>query len=79
MTNREKYDEIFINVMEIKAEDLNEELKYNSISLWDSVGHMQLIMELEANFNISIDTEDVLDFNSYLKGMEILKKYNVEI
>ena len=79
MTNREKYDEIFINVMEIKAEDLNEELKYNSISLWDSVGHMQLIMELEANFDISIDTEDVLDFNSYFKGMEILKKYNVEI
>ena len=31
------------------------------------------------NFNISIETDDVIDFSSYDKGKEILKKYKVII
>ena len=31
------------------------------------------------NFGISIETDDVIDFSSYEKGKEILKKYKVII
>ena len=35
------------------------------------------ISELEETFDIMMDTDDIIDFNSYKKGMEILNKYNI--
>ncbi|MEJ8552669.1 acyl carrier protein [Tepidibacter sp. Z1-5] len=72
------YNKIFIEVFEIDINKLNDDLKYNTISQWDSVGHMQLITELEESFDIMFDTDDIIDFNSYEKGKEILEKYNVK-
>jgi acyl carrier protein len=40
---------------------------------------MSLISALEEAFDIMMDTDDIIDFSSYEKGKEILKKYDVEI
>ena len=78
MTNMEKYREAFLTALEIKEEQL-EGLKYQGITEWDSVGHMGLIAALEERFDIMMDVDDIIDFSSYEKGVEILKKnYNVE-
>jgi acyl carrier protein len=34
---------------------------------------------LEEEFNISFETDDIVEFSSYKKGIEILKKYQVKI
>ena len=59
------------------SEKFNEKLKYNDIPEWDSIGHMTLMSELEEGLNISMDTDDIIEFSSYKKGIEILKKYKV--
>ncbi len=79
MVNKEKYDNSFLTALSIKKEIIQNKLEYNSIPEWDSIGHMSLISELEKNFGISIETDDVIDFSSYEKGKEILKKYKVII
>lgn len=79
MSNKEKYDNSFLSALSIKKDVIKNKLEYNSIPEWDSIGHMSLISELEKNFNISIETDDVIDFSSYDKGKEILKKYKVII
>tara|TARA_B100000242_G_C42840488_1_gene390361 strand:+ start:297 stop:536 length:240 start_codon:yes stop_codon:yes gene_type:complete len=79
MVNKEKYDNSFLTALSIKKEIIQNNLEYNSIPEWDSIGHMSLISELEKNFGISIETDDVIDFSSYEKGKEILKKYKVII
>ena len=79
MSNLEKYIEAFVNSLEISKDQVNENLSYQGVENWDSVGHMSLIGELEDTFDIMFDTDDIIDFNSYSKGIEILKKYNVEI
>jgi len=79
LTNREKYDDIFMESFHVDKVGLSETLVYQSIPAWDSVGHMAMIAELEGCFGIMIDTEDVIDFSSYLKGIEILAKYNIAI
>ena len=33
---------------------------------------------LEAEFDIMMETDDIIDFSSYAKGMEILAKYEVQ-
>ncbi len=53
--------------------------KYQDVPAWDSVGHMSLISELEDSFDIQFETDDIVDFNSYKKGIELLKKYDVVI
>ena len=73
MNNLEKYNQAFMNVFEIGEEQLAG-LKYQDIEAWDSVGHMQLIAELEDAFDIMMDTDDIIDFSSYEKGKEILSK-----
>lgn len=77
MTNIEKYDQAFIETIDVSADQLNAELLYQSVSAWDSVGHMQLVAALEDAFDIMLDTDDIIDLSSYDKGKEILAKYDV--
>ena len=79
MSNIEKYKSAFINSLSISKNVNLEKLEYQSITEWDSIGHMTLISELENVFNISIDTDDIVDFSSFKKGQEILAKYKVEL
>ena len=52
-------------------------MKYNDIPEWDSIGHMTLMSGLEEGFNITLETDDIIDFSSFKKGIDILKKYKV--
>lgn len=78
MTNKEKYVEAFVEALEVEKEQV-ENLKYQEITAWDSVGHMALIAAIEDAFDIMMDTDDIIDFSSYEAGIEILKKYEIEI
>ena len=52
-------------------------MEYQGVEAWDSVGHMTLVAALEDAFNISLDTDDIIDLSSFEKGQEILAKYDV--
>lgn len=79
MTNIEKYKKTFMEAFDIKDENLVETLEYMEIEAWDSVGHMTLVAMLEEAFDIMMDTDDIIDLSSYVKGTEILKNnYGIE-
>jgi acyl carrier protein len=75
--SKEKYTSIFIETLAIEKSKFNENIKYNEIPEWDSIGHMTLMSGLEEGFGISLETDDIVDFSSYQKGIEILEKYKV--
>jgi acyl carrier protein len=78
MTTTEKYNLVFCETFEIEESKLAG-LKYQSVLLWDSIGHMSLIASLEDSFDIMMETDDIIDLSSYEKGKEILtKNYEVE-
>lgn len=79
MTNLEKYKNAFVNGLELPLEKITSGLEYQGVENWDSVAHMALIAELEDVFDIMFETEDIIDFGSYDKGIEILKKYDIGI
>jgi acyl carrier protein len=78
MSNKEKYDAVFIEIFEIKQSFLTDELEYQSIREWDSVGHMSLIAELEDVFDIMLEMDDIVDFGSYNTGIKTLERYGVK-
>lgn len=78
MTTIEKYNRVFCETFEIEESKLAG-LNYQSVPLWDSIGHMSLVASLEDSFDIMMETDDIIDLSSYEKGKEILiKNYEIE-
>ena len=78
MDNKTKYKQAFIDALLIDESLLKRNLEYNAITEWDSIGQMSLVAELEDKFEIMMEMDDIIDINSYEKGVEILKeKYNI--
>lgn len=77
--NREIYDQAFLDVLSLEKAQLNECLEYQSVSSWDSVAHMSLMAELEDAFDIELEMDDIVDFGTYLTGLETMRKYGVDI
>ena len=78
MDNKQKYQDIFIESLSIEASSFNENIKYNEIPEWDSIGHMTLMSGLEDGFKISMETDDIVEFSSFKKVYEILDKYKID-
>ena len=79
MSNLDKYNQCFISSFSLDENALKKNIEYNSIPEWDSIGHMAMIAELEEVFGISMDIDDIIEFSSYKKGIEILVKYEISI
>lgn len=75
----EKYKNSFKESLSLGDKVIIEKLEYNQIPEWDSIGHMTLIAELEEKFNVTFDTDDIVNFSSYKKGKEILKKLGINL
>ena len=79
MTVAERYKKVFIESLSIEEKDFSDQMQYNDIPEWDSIGHMTLMSAIEDEFKITLETDDIIDFSSFTKGKEILKdKYSVE-
>ena len=40
---------------------------------------MTLVSAIEEKFGITFETDDIIDFSSFLEGTKILKKYKIDI
>ena len=78
MSNLDKYNKVFSEVMSVSPENLAN-LKFKESENWDSVGHMTLIAALEDAFDIFLEVDDMMGITSYTQGKEVLAKYGVEI
>lgn len=78
MSKIDQYNDIFVKALSVDLKELND-LKYNDVQSWDSIGHMGLMSEIEETFNIFLEVDDIINFSSYKEGIMILKRYNVEL
>lgn len=79
MTNLEKLNGIFCEVFSVGEEVLDDNFKKENVEGWDSVRQLSLTTMVEDEFDIMLDTEDIIGFCSYKNAKEILKKYGLEI
>jgi acyl carrier protein len=76
--NEHRLKEAFSRALAIPIESVSDALRYEGIGEWDSIAHMQLIAAIDQTFEIMMDTEDVLDLNSFAQAKVLLRKYNIE-
>lgn len=75
--NADKLRECFSRSLGIPLERVSDNLAYNTIKEWDSVGHMALVVEIEGEFGVMLDTDDILGLSTVAKAREILSRYDV--
>lgn len=68
----------FSDSLAIPLDKVTDDLAYNTIPEWDSTAHMILIAEIENQFNIMLDTDDIIDMSSVAVAKSILAKYDVQ-
>ena len=49
-------------------------LEFRAEPRWDSVMHLQLVLELEQEFGVTIDNEDVLGMTSFDSVLDVLRR-----
>jgi acyl carrier protein len=52
-------------------------VEYGKTQGWDSVAHMALIAHIESQFDIMLETDDVIGMSSFGRAKEILGKYGL--
>ncbi len=75
--NSARLIQTFARSLGIDAAIVGDDLTYNTIPEWDSVGHMALVADLENEFGVMLDTDDIIDMSSVPKAKAILGKYGV--
>ena len=71
----ERLQAVFADALQIAAEQVTDGLAYRSIAEWNSVAHMALVAAIEDQFDIMIETDDVIDMSSFAKAKSIVGKY----
>lgn len=74
MTNLEKYKNAFVESFDLDVKEV-ENASQETVEIWDSIGMMSLIAVIEDSFDLELQPDDIVEFTSYQKGIELLKKY----
>lgn len=68
----EKVLEILKNVFELETVD--NTCSQQTCEKWDSMGQLNLVVELESEFDVSLEPEEIGEMVSFDKIIEILKR-----
>jgi acyl carrier protein len=79
MSNLDRYNNVFVSTFNVDALSLNDDFSTENVDNWDSVTQLMLVTAVEDEFDVMLDTDDILEFKSYGKGKEILSKYDVVV
>lgn len=79
MTDQIRLKNVFSAALELPINEVDDELKYNADPRWDSTAHMILIAQLESEFDVMLDIDDIIDMSSFLQAKIILQKYDSDL
>lgn len=73
MDYKEKFIEIFKDVMEV--EEFSENYTLQNLNQWDSLRTVELIIEIENEFDFKLQRNDMVEMTSIKSIYKILAKY----
>jgi len=66
---------IMSEVFKIDSSSLNNETTQKMVAEWDSLKHLNLIVEIEEKYDISLDPEEIGEMVSVKSIVEMILKY----
>jgi acyl carrier protein len=74
---KERLIKCFVEALGVSPETVTDALGYNSIKQWDSVGHMALVAAIEGEFNVMLDTDEIIAMSSVGVAEQILRRHSI--
>lgn len=68
---REQLENIFKQMF--KVEEISDTASPETLESWDSYMHIELILEIESVFNVSVSTSEAVELTSFGKIIAYLK------
>ena len=78
MSNKQRLYTVFSTALGINESDIHDDLKYNTIPEWDSTAHMALVAQLESEFDIMLEIDDIIDMSSVSESQRIISNYGID-
>ncbi len=70
-----KIKEIMANLFEISVDQIDNLSSPDTIEKWDSLNHLNLVVILEEEFNITLTEEQIGEMLNYSLVVEIVKEH----
>ncbi len=77
MTIVERLASVFDAAFGLETEKFSPNLAPEDVSNWDSVGHKNLVMQLEKEFEQQFEVDEIMEMSSPVKIIDILKAKGV--
>lgn len=72
---REKVKKAFLTTFSnLREEDFRFDMPGEDIEEWDSLSHMSLVSELESEFGVSMEIDEISEMDSVSNVVKVLKK-----
>ena len=71
--NKIKIIEIISKIAKINLDQINESTSMNDFSKWDSLAHLQIMLEIEKKFQIKISTSKMSELDSVIKIIKFVR------
>jgi len=65
---------IMANVFRTDIENITEDLNQKDVSFWDSLRHLNLVVELEEHFSVSFEPEEIAEMITFKKVIYFINK-----
>lgn len=72
---RERVLKAFQEAFDVPSDIDTSSLVYRDYAEWTSIGHMMLVAALEAEFDIMMETDDILAMSDFEKAVAMMEKY----
>jgi acyl carrier protein len=77
MTADDRLGRVFAASLDMDLDAVRDSLVYNGVPEWDSIAHMTLVANIEHEFDVMLETDDILDMSSVSKAKEILRRHGI--
>ncbi len=69
----EQVKQTIADTLKVDIKTIADDATQDDVAAWDSMGHLNIIMELERRFSVSFSTEEAINSLSIPKIIETLK------
>ena len=76
MTNEDKIKEIFVKIFPEIVDDFDLNRDQSDYENWDSFRHVNLVSEIEDQFSIELETDEIISISSAKSVLELINKKN---
>ncbi|MBB6216431.1 acyl carrier protein [Anaerosolibacter carboniphilus] len=75
--NEKRLKQVMMDVLDISYEAINEDTSVDTVDEWDSVKHLNLVLAIEAEFDITFTEEQTVEILSYPLIKIVLEEHGI--